>query len=103
MIDCLCWRTEQAPQGFGHRRPSFSVPRLRHGVHRPAAAALRSGAGVGYEAGLLSRDRGGLVAGCRYLAKVMPQSSSRDRAGMSSIDPGLVVLIIIKSLLFRGT
>jgi len=29
------------------QRPSFSVPRLRRGVHRPAAAALRSGAGVG--------------------------------------------------------
>jgi hypothetical protein len=29
------------------RRPSFSVPRLRRGVHRPAAAALRSGADVG--------------------------------------------------------
>jgi len=31
----------------GRRRPAFSVPRLRRGVHRPAAAALRSGAGVG--------------------------------------------------------
>jgi hypothetical protein len=30
----------------GRRRPSFSVPRLRRGVHRPAAAALRSGADV---------------------------------------------------------
>jgi hypothetical protein len=34
------------PQGSGGQRPSFSVPRLRRGVHRPAAAALRSGAGV---------------------------------------------------------
>ena len=33
----------QAPQGSGRQRPSFSVPRLRRGVHRPAAAALRSG------------------------------------------------------------
>ena len=40
-------RAEQAPQGSGRQRPSFSVPRLRRGVHRPAAAALRSGAGVG--------------------------------------------------------
>jgi hypothetical protein len=31
----------------GRRRPFFSVPRLRRGVHRPAAAALRSGAGDG--------------------------------------------------------
>ena len=29
------------------QRPSFNVPRLRRGVYRPAAAALRSGAGVG--------------------------------------------------------
>ena len=34
----------------GRRRPSFSVPRLRRGVHRPAAAALRSGAVDGVEA-----------------------------------------------------
>jgi hypothetical protein len=40
-------RAEQAPQGSGRQGPSFSVPRLRRGVHRPAAAALRSGAGVG--------------------------------------------------------
>jgi hypothetical protein len=31
----------------GRRRLSFSVPRLRRGVHRSAATALRSGAGVG--------------------------------------------------------
>jgi len=31
----------------GRRRLAFSVPRLRRGVHRPAAAALRSGAGAG--------------------------------------------------------
>jgi len=43
-------RAEQPPQGSGLRRPSFSVPRLRRGVHRPAAAALRSGAGVGMAA-----------------------------------------------------
>ena len=30
------------PQGFGRRRPSFNVPRLCRGVHRPAAAALRT-------------------------------------------------------------
>ena len=46
-------------QGSGRQRPSFSVPRLRRGVHRPAAAALRSGAGVGRWAGLLSRGCGG--------------------------------------------
>ncbi|MEY4354554.1 MAG: hypothetical protein RLZZ609_2795 [Cyanobacteriota bacterium] len=50
---CCWWSSwtfpgaEQAPQGSGRQRPSFSVPRLRRGVHRPAAAALRSGAGVG--------------------------------------------------------
>ena len=33
------------PHGYGRQRPSFSVPRLGRGVHRPAAAALRSGAG----------------------------------------------------------
>ena len=38
---------QQAPKGSGRWQPSFSVPRLRRGVHRPAAAALRSGAGVG--------------------------------------------------------
>ena len=36
---------QQAPLGYGRQRPSFSVPRLGRGVHRPAAAALRSGAG----------------------------------------------------------
>jgi len=44
-----CWqcrKAPQTPQGSGRQRPSFSVPRLRRGVHRPAAAALRSGAGV---------------------------------------------------------
>ena len=50
---CCWWSSwtfpgaEQPPQGSGRQRPSFSVPRLRRGVHRPAAAALRSGAGVG--------------------------------------------------------
>ena len=44
-----CWqcrKAPQTPQGSGRQRPSFSVPRLRRDVHRPAAAALRSGAGV---------------------------------------------------------
>ena len=36
---------QQAPLGYGRQRPSFNVPRLCRGVHRPAAAALRSGAG----------------------------------------------------------
>ncbi len=52
--EACCWWSswtfpgaEQAPQGFGRQRPSFSVPRLRRGVHRPAAAALRSGACLG--------------------------------------------------------
>jgi len=36
----------QTLQGSGRQRPSFSTPRLRRGVHRPAAAALRSGAGA---------------------------------------------------------
>ena len=35
---------QQAPLGYGRQRPSFTVPRLCRGVHRPAAAALRSGA-----------------------------------------------------------
>ena len=35
-------RAEQTPQGSGRRRPFFSVPRLHRGVHRPAAAALRT-------------------------------------------------------------
>ena len=30
------------PSGSDRRRPSFSVPRLCRGVHRPAAAALRT-------------------------------------------------------------
>ncbi|MCP9784161.1 hypothetical protein KBY83_12705 [Cyanobium sp. WKJ7-Wakatipu] len=38
-------RPEQSQQGYGRQRPSFSVPRLGRGLHRPAAAALRSGAG----------------------------------------------------------
>lgn len=29
----------QSPQGFGRRRPSFNVPRLRRGVYRPAAVS----------------------------------------------------------------
>ena len=32
----------EAQRGSGRRRPSFSVPRLCRGVHRPAAAALRA-------------------------------------------------------------
>ncbi len=36
-------RAEQAPQGSGRQRPSFSLPRLRRGVHRPAAAASAPG------------------------------------------------------------
>jgi hypothetical protein len=35
---------QQAPLGYGRQRPSFNVPRLCRGVHRPAAAALCSGA-----------------------------------------------------------
>jgi hypothetical protein len=54
-----CRKALQTPQGSGRRRPTFSVPRLRRGVHRPAAAALRSGAGVGWWAWLLSRGCGG--------------------------------------------
>ncbi len=37
----------QTPQGSGRQRSSFSVPRLRRGVQRPTAAALRFGAGGG--------------------------------------------------------
>jgi hypothetical protein len=58
-----CWwspstfpEAEQTPQGSGRQRPSFSVPRLRRGVHRPAAAALRSGA-VGGVAGRAALPR----------------------------------------------
>ena len=40
-----CNSFRRDPQGFGRRRPSFSVPLLRRGLHRPAAAALRSRAG----------------------------------------------------------
>ena len=39
----------------GRQRPSFSVPRLHRGVHRPAAAALRAlarGQGLGGWPGL---------------------------------------------------
>lgn len=35
----------QTPQGSGRQRSSFSVPRLRRGLQRPTAAALRSRAG----------------------------------------------------------
>ncbi len=41
----LAWLTTRCSR----RRPSFSVPRLRRGVHRPAAAR-RFGAGDGVEA-----------------------------------------------------
>jgi len=47
-------------QGSVRQRPSFSVPRQCRGVYRPAAAALRAGAGVGWRAQLLSRGCGGL-------------------------------------------
>ena len=46
---------EQTPQGSGRQQPSFSVPRLHRGVHRPAAAALRTlarGHGLGGWPGL---------------------------------------------------
>jgi hypothetical protein len=42
-----CGQVLRTPQGSGRRRPSFNVPRLRRGVYRPAAAALRSRAGDG--------------------------------------------------------
>jgi hypothetical protein len=44
--EACCWWSSWTFPG-AEQRPSFSVPRLRRGVHRPAAAALRSGAGVG--------------------------------------------------------
>jgi len=53
---------EQPPQGSGRQRPSFSVPRLRRGVHRPAATALRAGPGV-VGGGLLGRAPAAAVAG----------------------------------------
>ena len=47
--EACCWWScsafpgaEQTPQGSSRQRPSFSVPRLCRGVHRPAAAALRT-------------------------------------------------------------
>ena len=46
---------QQAPLGYGRQRPSFTVPRLRRDVHRPAAAALRAlaqGHGLGGWPGL---------------------------------------------------
>ncbi|NBY59177.1 MAG: hypothetical protein EBQ52_03240 [Synechococcaceae bacterium LLD_019] len=46
----------RAPQGSGRPRPSFSVPRLCRGVHRPAAAALRSEAG-GVVVGIVALPR----------------------------------------------
>jgi hypothetical protein len=42
-----CRRALQTPQGSGRQRLSFSVSRLRRGMHRPAAAALRLGACYG--------------------------------------------------------
>jgi hypothetical protein len=49
-----------SPHGYVRQRPSFSVPRLGRGLHRPAAAALRSGAGdLGLQAGPLFRGCGG--------------------------------------------
>ena len=39
----LAWLSTRSSR----RRPSFSVPRLRRGEHRPAAAARRFGAGDG--------------------------------------------------------
>jgi hypothetical protein len=68
--EACCWWSswtfpgaEQPPQGSGRQRPSFSVPRLRRGVHRPAAAALRSGAGVGV-AGMAALPRLRWPGGC---------------------------------------
>ncbi len=98
MISLDCWllpeRAEQAPQGSGRRRPSFSVPRLRRGVHRPAAAALRSGAGEGVQAWLSSRG-----CGSRAFARVdeeeegpkLPRAAARP-AGHSVLN--LMALLI---------
>ena len=73
---------QQAPLGYGRQRPSFNVPRLCRGVHRPAAAALRSGAAdVGVGAWPLSRGCGGLAVSCRWLAGVRPQVFSRGCVG----------------------
>jgi hypothetical protein len=65
----------QTPQGSSRQRPSFSVPRLRRGVHRPAAAALCSGVGMGWWAWLLSRGCGG-----RAFARVIAGGSKFPRA-----------------------
>ena len=64
------------PQASGRQRPSFSVPRLRRGVHRPAAA-LRSGAGMGV-AGMAALPRLRWPGSCPvHGAGVLPQASSR--------------------------
>ena len=98
MISLDCWllpeRAEQAPQGSGRRRPSFSLPRLGRGVHRPAAAALRSGAGEGVQAWLSSRG-----CGSRAFARVdeeeegpkLPRAAARP-AGHTGLN--LAVLLI---------
>ena len=65
----------QAPQGSGRQRPSFSVPRLRRGVHRPAAAALRAGPGV-VGGGGLGRTPAAAVAGPSLALMGMGKASS---------------------------
>ena len=73
----------------GRRRPSFSVPRLRRGVHRPAAAALRSGPVMGGRAGWLSRGCGGAAhpAG-RCLIRCANSHRLPRAAARLSIKPG---------------
>ena len=63
------------PSGSDRRRPSFSVPRLCRGVHRPAAAALRTlarGYGVGGWPGL-----GPAAAVARRILAVAGRGSAR--------------------------
>ena len=65
---------------FGRRRQSFSVPRLRHGMHRPAAATRRSGAGAGVagRAALprLRWQRAGQPVGGRVCSR-LPRATAR--------------------------
>jgi hypothetical protein len=99
----------------GRRRLSFSVPRRSRGVHRPAAAALRSGAGVGGRAQLLSRGCGGAAAFDWEGPGVRPEVCARDCAAMCSFQaehgPSIdhlpshqrMVLLCVDPLLRRGS
>jgi hypothetical protein len=70
------------------------VPRLRRGVHRPAAAALRSGSGVGV-AGRVALPRLRWPGGCQPAGCWGgPQLSSRDCPGGGLHGLNLAALVI---------